>query len=929
MSGNISIITHRNHNRIAEQLGNILQKSKFDVYVGPNLCNGFGRYKNPQHFVQRAAACNVILMSRELFQEERSYAEIFAAALDSEWDNLCVISLDDQWPFIDHELIKKITKSSYINLKSDGGIDNVDGVSRAVMLSIDTRRDRKSHFNSEHFQSLLMEMFGECEEIEHVNNPSMGVNLSIFKCLHPSSGKPEIYVGIYPSATLESCKEYLSRNHPAHMVESATRYIVRSQPSSELSTRQSELTQALFGGTALRFETMVGNRRFQHPPRSESAEFDEIIIPQSWSMQRQVQNITIESDRMLSICKGEQNNFESRIIILSGSGGAGKTHFVRYLFNDLANVGRDVFFLTAESVRRAGPDISISNLYDIYLASANSKTFLSRDMFYLKFFVDEIFIVVDGLEEIITLIGDRFRISDFFTDCKERANMLANGKIIITSRDTAWPSEIESYADQYEINLFTGEQAKAYFAAEFTSDLERRTLAERIYRQMNESGATWPPLNCKLIAVEVQSTSELDQLRVRIDHKEFANISNIQTLLEGVIKRDHKHGVYWPLEATIEALGRLAAESVGGPVAVSVAIDFLSLAFGNSIPENFEIAVRNFVFFKYNKVSDTVAFRFEFVETTLLAKYIVTAIRQIDTPAIRTASGRELFGRRIVPGSDVSNKIIQSLREEIGDDFFDILDEMIRDLALGQSSDARETIYRQIVSNLLYIRLHMDGKLMDVGDYTGVLDAIFDNRGKSSSLSGISIIRFGQGIAKAVKFDLTGREIVSGWFEDSPIDRIIQADSQTKFVGCTFRRALSDRPVKRSGLWEAKYESDCWMDDGFQSALSEFGELNEITEERCEESLVRFFKLFAHGDGHAFIRRRKRDSLQGMLRFRVGFGVDDIFQACSDAGLMKEEEGKGETLLTLTKRGRNVARDLVLDAIVAAELRDVIRRLIR
>lgn len=929
MGSNVSILTHRNHSQIAETIGKILEGSNLNVFIGPHQCGSFKRYNSTQHYVQRSAACNIILMSREMFQEERRYVEVFATALENEWDNIFVISIDDQWPYIDHDLIRNLKRLSFHSLNVESSLDNTTSLAESILRAIDVRKDKKSHFNHEHFLSLLTEMFGECEVVDRVDNPSMGVNLSLCRCQHPSSGQSEFYIGLFPNATLESCKDYLDRNQPRLMSESVVRYAVRSQPSSELSIRQSEQTSAMFRATALRFETMVSNRRFRTNGELVRTTFDDFIIPQSWSTMGQSQELAIASERMLSICSGEAENFDSRIIILSGSGGAGKTHFVRYLFNNLNNLERDAFFLTAESVRQSGPDLNIASLYDIYKASAKSKIILSREMFDLKFYVDDVTIIVDGLEEIVTLIGERFRMNDFFSDCLRRANQLANGKIIITSRDKAWPKEIESYADQYEINLFDGSQAEDYFREEFPDNNRCRKIASKIYKQMNINGANWPPLNCKLIAVEVRSSGDLNELENRVQKGEFASINNIQLLLEGVVRRDRKHGVVWPFPGTFEALGQFAAESVAGPVSVSATMDILSRPFGDSIPDNLEIAVKNFVLFDYDRRKDTIGFRFEFVETTLLAKYIVSAIRNIDTAALRSVSGRELFARRLVPGSDVSNKIIESSVAEIGDDFFEILDAMISDLSSERSGEARDYVTRQVVSNLLYIRLYLDATLRDVDDFTAVLEGVFGSSERRGALFGVSAIRFGQVGSKSIKFDLRGREMISGWFEDSPIDRIVIADDRTRFVGCTFRRALSDRPPRKSGLWDACYEMDCWKDDGFSSALSEFGDLNEFSEERCEESLIRFFRLFAHGDGHAFVRRRKRDSLQGTLNFSAGFGVDDVFDACREQGLMEEVEGKGEILWTLTKRGRMVARDLVLDALVSAELRDVIRELAR
>jgi hypothetical protein len=932
MAKTISIIAHRQDADFVQALANSLHGRSYDIYAGPQNISTFPRYMSTHQHVQRGNDSNVLIMSRDMWTDNRDIIKIFVEKIINGWENLQIISMDDQWPYIDDEAIKSLKGISFLNAhRTDSSPQTGQQFAEKIVDAIRQRLSMRSHFTSEHFVSLLREMFGACQVIEEKEDRSLGINLTLCKCFHPSSGQPEIYVGVHPGATLENCRDYLKANWPKEMSGESQIYVVRSDPGAGISRRQSELTSELFGGQTLQFESMVGNRKFNYATRDLDIESDDFVIPQQWHVEHSDEDRLISSQQMVDICSGRNTDFDSRIIILNGTGGAGKTHFVREMYRRLRADGKDVFFLTAEAVRQADPDLTISTLYDIYKASNGGADVLRRDIFDLKFHVEEVLLIVDGLEEIITQLGERFRLNDFYADCRRKAESMANGRIAITIREQTWPPEIDSYAVRFGIELFSISQAEEYFKAEFQSDPERAQLALQIYNQMNSTKDNWPPLYCKLIATDVDRAEDIDEYRLQLDRGEFSSISNINVLIEGIIKRDKKHGVDWPPKRTLEALGQVAAESVAGPVNIETVTDILAGAFEGYQPDNLEVAVKNFVLFRYRPQTNSIDFRFDFVVTTLLAHYILGVIKSIDSSAIHRPAGQTLFARRLVPGSDVSNCIIQESIADTSGDFFTILDELIRDVNTSLADAHPGYLYRLISSNLLFIRLHMDSTLSIIDDYTSVMKEIFAFHGSENHIYGLSLIRFSLGgpNTKKIRFNIEGLDLSFCWFEDCEVDAVLVANANTTFSRTTFRRSLRERPPKKLGLWEAQILPDCWTDDQFDNARASVGQELTVTDARCEEALIRFFRCFAVGNGHAFTRRRKRDSLQGILSLQTGFGVDDVIKAFNDHGLIElVAEATGEQY-ELTKIGRKCARDLVIESLQSAKVRDVIHKLVR
>ena len=906
----------------------------FSICTGPSALEGSRKYQDIRHHAQLSNAANVLFMSKDMYRDNRQLVELFAEKASRDWSNIQIISMDEDWLLIKSDSLELLKSISFIPLRHDKPLDVAAiGIAKRIQASIESKSERISHFDQQSFVDLLRGLFGSCKVIASENIAKASIVFTLCECRHPS-GEFERYLAVFPKSSLEATSLYLQENLPGEMAKASRAYVVRSDPRQELSVLQKENMKKLFAGTPLRFETMVAETDLK-TGASELLSDGEILISQDWkSLNNPFLNATTTDGLISFFDKGRSIYRNNSIVLLTGPGGAGKTHFVRYLHDHLRAQSRGVFFLTAHSVRVSEPDLSISSLFDIYKLSVRDdvgSSVISRELFDLNFCISDPVIIVDGLEEIITMLGDRFRVQDFFNDCRTKAEQLANGKIIITTREQSWPSEIDSYADQFELRLFDKEKVQQYFAAFFINDTARASLAFKIFQSMNDGEIEAPPLICKLIATELENDTPISDYQSKLDQGEFASVDGLNGIIDGFITREKKLGVTWQLEETNLALGKLAVQTVGGPVDFNLARKTIGSAFSNRVPSNLDAAIRNFVLIRYNRETNSITFRYDFVQTLFLARHIIKSIENIDVSILEQEAGIALYSRRLTPGSDVSRKIITTKLSNLPDDFFVILDEIIREISSKKeilNSTAKPYEINQIVSNLLFLRLKCDPSITTIDDNTRVLKSIFASGDSKDDLSSIAMMRFDQGDDSLLKFDLKGCKLSNCWFEDTALDEMLIVDDLTTFVNCDFVRALGNRPSSKASIWTANFEENCRLGPKFESNLHINAASIEATTERKLEELARFFSLFAMPNGHSFSRRWKKASLFGSFNSSLGYRAEQLARELKKRGLLEAIKGHGDNKVQLTKKGQQIARDFILDSVVNSDLKDLLKLLV-
>lgn len=920
--GEVSLVFDEEHIAYAQTLAAEFRKGGFAVVTTPVRLPDCETYRQINYCTKLANDANIVLMSKHLYRKHRPYVEQFAEAIAADQTNVHVISMDGEWHQIKDDNIQRLREISYVQEAPGGG--PLRSAAEIAPIILNRGTPTSSHLTLERFSELLQDSYDSFELVLDVQEQAGRIAFSYFKCAHRVSGKPECYLVIYPTASMEAVKAYIDDLHPALLVKKDPLYVVRSTPLRELTVRQRENTEALFGGAALRFESMVTGRRLRRNASPKLTDQNELLVPQRLEYAAPTGKVEVDARYFLKFCTETNNSYgQRRITILHGAGGGGKTHLVRFLNDELGRAGKEVFFLSAASVADVRQEVTVNSLYDIYRCAClvdDERVDIGKELFDLKFLVSDPVIIVDGLEEIISMLGDRFSLQRFYTDCVEKASGAASGRIIITTRESIWPPAIDPYVSAFDLFAFDEAQASEFFDRSFPNDVPCASLAKRIYAELGS--VRQPPLFCSLIVLEIRNSPSLDDLRARLSRGDFKSLGGLDDFLRAIISREAKLGVEWPIDQLLAALGELARESITGPVALDRAREL----FGGALPPQADVdtesAVKNFVFLQYHDATASLTFRYDFLKTVFLADYIVRCISEIDMAILHDRAGLAVLARHLVPGSDVYGRILAAVSRGAPEHFFEVLEYMIEDLILGKAATKSDAQARIIASNLLFLRLALDSTIRDIKDSSAILHRIFADKNDPRVLNKISLVLFGQDARRAYRFDLSGKIVRQAEFRGLALDDVLEADEATVFASSAFHQCVGEHPRKTASLWAAKFDSDCRFDDEFALAVSQFQTTQENTLEKKAADLKRFLRQFSAG--HSFSRRRRRDSLQGSLN---GIAVAHYVEVLRRRGFLEEAPGTTTIQYQLTSAGARHARQFVMDSAEGPEIQRIIREL--
>ena len=197
---------------------------------------------------------------------------------------------------------------------------------------------------------------------------------------------------------------------------------------------------------------------------------------------------------------------EHAAILIEAAGGMGKTWLCRSLAEDLQRkLGPNglVVLIQAEILRAHLVEVGIGqvevrSLYELYLlygrAVQDTRSF-DRATFDLAVISGNIVIIVDGLDELATVLQAQFDVADFLTSVNDLSMSLKSSQVLITTRNSLIAEDFD--LDKYRIKRhqllgFSSKDLEAYASKRFRQRSTKKELSLKLIRILFSAGLSGP-----------------------------------------------------------------------------------------------------------------------------------------------------------------------------------------------------------------------------------------------------------------------------------------------------------------------------------------------------------------------------------------------------------------------------------------------------
>lgn len=251
-----------------------------------------------------------------------------------------------------------------------------------------------------------------------------------------------------------------------------------------------------------------------------------------------------------------QNN--TPILMLFASGGVGKSTLCYSVNNKInENAHKKAILIQSENIRdnidkNVSKNYRIENiyqLYDIYTRLvSNTKSLLNEKQFDLGVLSGRIILIIDGLDELLSLFQESFDLAKFLDSLLQLNSHMGYSKIIITSRLNVLNNNLHISNDEnIEIAYLKGFEEdiwKKYLKRRFSEKLESKELVSKTKQILNNiqnknKDNNVLPFFLDLICGVVEHEKIANEFIVdTISSDYISNNENIDYLIHAILKRE-------------------------------------------------------------------------------------------------------------------------------------------------------------------------------------------------------------------------------------------------------------------------------------------------------------------------------------------------------------------------------------------------------
>ncbi|WP_038343781.1 RNA-binding domain-containing protein [Acinetobacter sp. A47] len=542
------------------------------------------------------------------------------------------------------------------------------------------------------------------------------------------------------------------------------------------------------------------------------------------------------------------------ILVIQGEGGIGKTTLLENYLNKLIEFNKNtkILYMTSSNiVKKIHNEEYYRNidLFDLYKVASDSGTSFSRELLRLTLDDGHILLVLDGIDEVISNLANKFDFRDFInTIIDEYCFNNGNCKIVFTCRNQFW-EELNLNQDNsvsiLTLQPFALNQAEKFFALAF-NDSKKEKRAIKILNKFNKEKNYYIPFMLDTVkyliekkeeeAREIAEEADIDDIQEEL----FLSINfpllksdSYDYLIYKLCGHEYKKYKFFDIDKQLDILTKLASYHDG-----SLQINKLSLL-DSSIDNLKVVSLKEHLLLevKADKFGESLVFKYDFLNKyfmqVLMSKFIIGLDEsKLDNDILNLFS---FVGYANAFSKEILDRVASSLKckEENYIEFTILLLETIKELIEDESKDIHLS---NVFILLLYIYINVYSRSPD--DFNKNI-FVSNNELSGMCLKNISPI-FNS--SKRITFNFEGLTIVDSKFINYDYFWDCSFNEKTIFLNCDLNN-IKNRPTKKNNISPTLFDGSK-VDNNLKEAVLDLFDSSGNKSDKIRKKIERILKIF-------------------------------------------------------------------------------------
>ncbi|MCX4153065.1 MULTISPECIES: glycosyltransferase family 4 protein [Paraburkholderia] len=539
--------------------------------------------------------------------------------------------------------------------------------------------------------------------------------------------------------------------------------------------------------------------------------------------------------------------------LVLAAGGMGKTWLCRSIASEIISGVSDknlVVLIQAENLRNYVQEVgsahvqvsSVFDLYELHAHSQKSERLYDRGTFELAVIAGNIVLVIDGLDELATVLQERFDLNKFLGSIVALSSSLSSSHILITTRDSLLvdaDASIEFGIARYELLGFNSTDWMRYARRRFKNHPNSTEIVNRLNSTLSSSrlkdeGGRVVPFFVDVLCTMFEDETKVDSREVFEfveDSTPYASNNEITDhVVHSVFRREiRRQTIDLDAGQLISLVSELVSEQ-GDSFSTASLKHLLDLYYETRAEALLQkISLNPF----FQVLQTTIRLRYDFLQSYFRALFLIECLaRNLHSPEALNAYAKSNASES--PEVAYLRKYYEGRIEQLESQLH-ILVPKLREYVRNNSEHKRLELGRRAISGVLKIYL-------ETRNFTGTkmsdkIVELLPGYSGNQSIDGLSIY------GEFPPMDFNGKTIFNSKFLDyKNFSRSKFVDA--KFISCIFENCAGDNATG-SSIHLAEFDPNCTLGDvaALVSAAKSNQSLEEqIVESECLTFLRGFFK---------------------------------------------------------------------------------------